>query len=90
MDTEKELHALNAETLAFSIILGSLLNKLAKDRTLRFTIAEAFNEATDVAQNIAVRFGKFASPEHTVKALRIIEEMRTIALGDEGKPKNLV
>jgi len=90
MDTEKEIHALSAETLAFSIILGSVLSKLAMDRTLRFTITEAFNEAADVAQSVAVQFGKSASPEHTVKALRIIEEMRAMVLGNESKPKNLV
>jgi len=60
------------------------------DRTLRFTITEAFNEAADVAQSVAVQFGKSASPEHTVKALRIIEEMRAMVLGNESKPKNLV
>jgi len=90
MDTEKEIQALSAETLAFSIILGSVLSKFATDRTLRFTITEAFNEAADVAQSVAVRFGKSASPEHTVKALRIIEDMRAMVLGDESKPKNFV
>lgn len=90
MDTEKEIHALSAETLAFSIILGTVLSKLAADRTLRFTIAEAFSEAADLAQSVAVQFGKSASPEHTVKALRIIEEMRTMVLGAESKPKNIV
>jgi hypothetical protein len=90
MNIEKEIHALSTKTLAFSIILGRVLSKLATDRTLRFTITEAFNEAADVAQSVAVQFGKSASPEHTVKALRIIEEMRAMVLGDEGKPKNLV
>jgi hypothetical protein len=90
MNTEKEIQALSAETLAFSIMLGSVLSKLAKDPTLRFTITQAFNEAADVAQSVAVRFGKSASPEHTVKALRIIEEMRAMVLGDENKPKSFV
>ena len=87
---KKKSTRLSAETLAFSIILGRVLSKLATDRTLRFTITEAFNDAADVAQSVAVQFGKSASPEHTVKALRIIEEMRAMVLGDEGKPKNLV
>ena len=90
MDTKKEIQALSAETLAFGIILSSVLSKLATDRTLRFTIAEAFDQAADVAQSVAVQFGKAASPEHTVKALRIIEEIRTMVLGEGGQPKNLV
>lgn len=90
MNTEDEIHALSAETLAFSIILGSVLSKLAVDRSLRFAIAEGFDQAAEVAQTIAVRFGKSASPEHTVKALRIIDEMRAIVLGEDGKPQKLV
>jgi hypothetical protein len=90
MDSEKEIRALAAETLAFSIIVGSVLSKLAKDSSLRVAIVEGFDQAADIADSVAVRFGKTASPEHTVKALSIIEEMRAMVLGDEGKPKNLV
>jgi hypothetical protein len=90
MDSEKEIRALAAETLAFSIILGSILSKLAKDSSLRAAIVEGFNQAADVADSVAVRFGNTASPEHTLKALSIIEEMRAMVLGDERKPKNLV
>jgi hypothetical protein len=90
MDIEKEVHALTAETLAFSIIVGNVLSKLAKNPLLRAAIVEGFDQAADVAESVAVQFGKSASPEHTVKAVRIVEEMRAVVLGDEGKPKNLV
>ena len=90
MDTEKEIQALSAETLAFSLILGNVLGKLAKNPSVREAIAEGFDRAADGAESIAVRLGKSASPEHTVKAMRIIEEMRAAVLGDEGKPKNLI
>jgi hypothetical protein len=90
MDIEKEVHALTAETLAFSIIVGDVLSKLAKNPLLRAAIVEGFDQAADVAESVAVQFGKSASPEHTVKAVRIVEEMRAVVLGDEGKPKNLV
>jgi hypothetical protein len=90
MDTEKEIHSLAAETLALSIILGNVLSKLAKDRTLRFAIAEGFDQAADVAQSVAVQYGEAATPDHMVKAIRIIEEMRAMVLGRDGKPKNLV
>lgn len=90
MNIEKEIHALSAETLAFSIIMGSVLSKLAGNPLLRAAIAEGFNQSADVAETIAVKFGRSSSPEHTVKALRIIEEMRNMVLGNEGKPKNLI
>jgi hypothetical protein len=90
MDSEKEIRALAAETLAFSIIVGSVLSTLAKDASLRAAIIAGFDQAADIADSVAVRFGKTASPEHTLKALSIIEEIRAMVLGDEGKPKNLV
>ena len=45
MDSEKEIRALAAETLAFSIIVGSVLSKLAKDSSLRVAIVEGFDQA---------------------------------------------
>jgi hypothetical protein len=90
MDTEKEIRALAAETLAFSIILGNVLSKLARDPTLRASIVQGFDQSADVADSIAVQFGETASSEHTIKALRIIEEMRAMVLGDDSKPKHLV
>jgi hypothetical protein len=90
LDLENEIHSLAAETLALSIIVGNVLGTLAKNPVLRPAIIDGFNRAADVADSVAVQFGKSASPEHTIKALRIIEEMRTVALGDEGKPKSLV
>jgi hypothetical protein len=90
MDLEKEIHSLAAETLALSIIVGNVLSKLARNPSLRAAIVEGFDQSADVADSIAIQFGKSASPEHTVKALLIIEEMRAMVLGDEGKPKNAV
>jgi len=90
MDIEKEIQSLAAENLALSIIVGAVLSKLARNSSLRAAIVEGFDQSADVAQSVAVQFGKTASPDHTVKALRIIEEMRAMVLGDEGKPKNLV
>jgi hypothetical protein len=87
MDTEKEVRSLAAETLALSIIVGNVLSKLARNPSLRPAIIEGFNQSADVAESVAIQFGKAASPEHTVKAFRIIEEMRAMVLGNEGEPK---
>ena len=88
MDYDKEINALEAETLAFSIIIGQILSKFARNPLLRPAIIEGFDQSADVADSLAVHFGKSASSEHTVKVIRIIEEMRVMVLGNEGKPKH--
>jgi hypothetical protein len=75
MDYDKEINALDAETLA--------LNPL-----LRPAIVEGFDQSADEADSVAVRFGKSASSEHTVKAIRIIEEMRAVVLGNGARLGN--
>jgi hypothetical protein len=86
MDHEKEILALSAETLALSY--GNVLSKLARIPALRPAIVEGFNQSADVADSVAIQFGKSASPDHAVKAIRIVEELRAMVLGDEGKPKH--
>lgn len=88
MDHEKEILALSAETLALSYVIGNVLSKLARIPALRPAIIEGFNQSADVADGVAIQFGKSASPDHTVKAIRIVEEMRAMVLGDEDKPKH--
>jgi hypothetical protein len=87
MDFEKEIRSVSAETLAYGIILGNVLSKLAGNPSLRLPIVEGLNQAADVAGIVAMQFGKSVSPDHTLKALRIVEEMRALVLGVEGKPK---
>jgi hypothetical protein len=43
-----------------------------------------------MADDITAVLGKSAAPDHTVKVLRIVEEMRSMVLGDGEKPKSLV
>src|ERR1700738_3496208 len=84
MDLEKEIHSLAAETLALNIALCNVLHKLLRDNpTLRPAVIDGFNQSADVAADVAIMIGKSASPEHTVKALLIIEEMRGVVLGDD-------
>jgi hypothetical protein len=88
MDHEKEILALTAETLALTYVVGNVLANLARIPALRPAIIEGFNQSADMADSIAINFGKSARPEHTVKAVRIVEEMRAMVLGNEGKPKH--
>jgi hypothetical protein len=90
MDTEKEIHSLSAETLALTLIVSNVLSKLAKIPELRSAIIEGFDQSSDVAESVAVHFGKAASSEHTIKALRIIEETRAMVIGAGEGPKSRV
>jgi hypothetical protein len=90
MDREKEINSLAAETLALSVILGNVLTQLAASPALRPAIVAGFDQSADFAQIIAEQFGKSASPDHTIKAMRIIEEMRQVVLGKEETPRKLV
>jgi hypothetical protein len=89
LNIRSEIRYLGAETLALQIALVSVLSGLAKsDPKLAGIIREAFDNAANIAEEAAIRLGKAASPEHTVRALEIIEEMRVTALGSQGKPKH--
>jgi hypothetical protein len=90
VDHEKEIRALTAETLAIGYVLGSVLSRLARNPALRPAIIEGFDQSLDIAQSVAIQFGRDASPEHTVKAFRIVEEMRAMVLGNDDKPKHVV
>jgi hypothetical protein len=87
VDLEREIRSLSATTLALSIVVNNVFQRLAKDPALREAIKAGFKRAADTAETVAIAVGKTASPEHSVAALRIIEEMRRVALGNEEGPK---
>jgi hypothetical protein len=51
---------------------------------------EGFNAAASFLEHRAIQLGKAASPDHTVKAVAIVEQLRTATLGKPDKPKHLV
>jgi hypothetical protein len=53
-------------------------------------ITRGFDDAANSVEDLAIRIGKSASPEQTVKALRIVEEIRTATLGNKNKPRHAV
>ncbi|RJT31960.1 hypothetical protein D3227_27485 [Mesorhizobium waimense] len=65
----------------------ALTSVLAKSG-LETQIAAAFDAAAAFVENIAIEHGRSASPEHTVHSIRVVEELRTAALGKGDKPKN--
>jgi hypothetical protein len=89
MDVEREIHALAAETLALQFVLTQALFRLSNlNSNNREAIALAFDDAASIAESTAIHLGKAAPAEHTVKALRIVEEMRAVVFGNQGKPKH--
>jgi hypothetical protein len=90
MEHETEIRSLSAETLATSIVLANLLSRFARIPALRLAIVSCFDQSVDMADDITAELGKSAAPDHTVKVLRIVEEMRSMVLGNGEKPKSLV
>jgi hypothetical protein len=87
MEHENETRSLSPETLATSIVLANLLSGFARIPALRFAIVTCFDQSVDMAEDMAPMFDKSASPDHTLKVLRLVEEMRAMVLGNARKPK---
>lgn len=91
MDHDHEIKALAAETISLQILISHVLDEIARsDPNLDFAIRKGFDNAANDTEDLAIKLGKTAAPEHTVKALQIIEEMRTMTFGDREKPKRTV
>ena len=89
MDQEYEIRTLAVETLAIQMILVNVLRQIgAADPSTRNAIAAGLNEAANTVEHVAITLGKTAKPEHTTRALQIVEQIRTAVLGDESEPKH--
>jgi hypothetical protein len=88
MDYDHEITSLHAETLALQIVLVKVLAQLqTASPELAERIVAGLNDAANQAEDFAIHFGERAAPEHTVKAIRIVEEVRTAIVGDKDKPR---
>jgi hypothetical protein len=90
MEQDKQLQTLSAETLASSIVLASLLSKLARIPTLRSAVVGCFNQSEGMAEDVASMFDPASSPDHLAKVVRAVQEMRMMVLGDVKTPTHLV
>ena len=73
----KEILSLSADTLALQTVLTQILLQLRKQSpALDIAVGRAIDDAASAIEHLAIRFGEAASPAHTVKALRIVEELR--------------
>jgi hypothetical protein len=51
-------------------------------------IARGFDLAARFVEDRAIEAGETSSPEHLIKAIRIVEELRTATLGHHDKPRH--
>ena len=87
MDHEREIYGLSAETLAIQRIVACVLSRIAIiNPAFDSAIKLGFNDAASEIENMTFKFGKAASPDHLVKALAIVEQLRTATLGHPDKP----
>ena len=88
MDHDHEIRSLAAETLAVQTIVGQALFRITQgDPRLKNAITEALGDAANVVEQVAIQFGLEAHSDHTVKALQVVEEIRTVILGRSNQPK---
>ncbi len=87
-----EIQQLAAETLAIQTVLAHILEELVHDEPrLRESVRKGFDHAASDLEQIAVARSKGGNvlPQVT-KALQVIESLRTMSLGNQGKPKHAV
>lgn len=83
MDTEKQINSLSGETLALQAILANLCAELSKISPAHAAAVDAaFEVAEDEVAHIAIKLGTTASPDHTLRALKIVGGLRAVASGD--------
>ena len=87
--TEHEVTTIHAETLAIQAVVTNVVYELKLlDPILADAIARGFDNAASQIENFAIQAAKAAPREHLVKALGIIEDLRTASLGRHDKPRH--
>lgn len=89
MDIQSTLNGLGAETLALQTMFAKLARNLSELSPAHAqAVRGMFDESSDFLEQFAVIAGKSASPEHTIKAIRIVEEIRSNVVGDPNQPRH--
>ena len=86
-----EIQQLAAETLAIHTLFAHVFDELIRDNpALRESVRKGFDHAASDLEQVAIRRSKGPMPAHVVKALSIIEDLRTATLGNPSEPKHAV
>jgi hypothetical protein len=89
MDNEREINSLVAENIALQWVLTQVLFRLGDlDPRVKGAIKSGFDDAAIGVRDSAIRSDKAAVPPYLAEARRVIEELRTAALGNEDNPRS--
>jgi hypothetical protein len=84
MNYETEIRALAAETIALQWLFIALARRLsATHPDLHVAVSDALDDAANLIEMTAIKLGESAHPDHTIKALGIVEQIRAATLGDQ-------
>lgn len=87
MDSHYEVPALAGETLALQAILFGILPQLAAvSPEIKAALRVGFDDAANLVEQIALKYGDQAHPAHAAMALQIVERIRSNTLGKLQKP----
>jgi hypothetical protein len=88
MDQQMQINSIAAETHAIQAIMTNVFYELKLlDPRFEDAIARGFNNAASFVEYVAIKAGRTSPPEHLVKSLRVVEELRATSLGQD-KPKH--
>ena len=74
---KREIERLSGENIALQTLLFSLMHALVSNGGLPNSDAErVFDAASSFLEGQAIRLGRKASPEQTLTALRVVEQLR--------------
>ena len=91
VDTEREINAAFGEILATQAVLTRVLRELkAIDPRFGAAFARAFDHAANGIEDLAIASGKSVPPEHLVKAVKIVEDLRRAVFGNPKKPTGII
>jgi hypothetical protein len=84
---QHEVYNLAAETMALQNIMVGVFEGLLRMRPeLRAAIEYGFESAVNITEDIAIQHGTAANPEQTVRAIEIVEALRSGVFGIQQRP----
>jgi hypothetical protein len=87
MDPLYVVHALAGETLALQPVLFGVLPRLAAvSPEIKAALSAGFDDAANLVEQIALKYGDQAHPAHAAKALQIVEGICSNTLSKPQKP----
>jgi hypothetical protein len=88
-EIEEELRRNTVNQAAAQVALLYVLRAIANlSPDLRNAIAAGFDDAASLTESIALQGGEPTGTENAIEMLRIIEQLRAVAVGEHDKPKH--